>query len=138
MIGEKIVYAILFLAEAVTAWLYASYIYTAKRSHIYTCISFTFGYLLLFVVAQYGAVIKSAVLHAAFLTLIVGISEILVNLLITYITDDYTAYMDSFSAFVSLVVFSKLLYFFITGDNNYSSCHLPSFFTSQKDSSHSA
>ena len=137
MIGEKIVYAILFLAEAVTAWLYASYIYTAKRSHIYTCISFTFGYLLLFVVAQYGAVminigmffavntvilglnfsckIKSAVLHAAFLTLIVGISEILVNLLITYITDDYTAYMDSFSAFVSLVVFSKLLYFFITG-----------------------
>lgn len=136
MIGEKIVYAILFLAEAVTAWLYASYIYTAKRSPIYTFISFTLGYLLLFVVAQYGAVminigmffvvntiilglnfsckIKSAVLHAAFLTLIVGISEILVNLLITYITDDYTAYMDSFSAFVSLVVFSKLLYFFIT------------------------
>lgn len=35
MIGEKIVYAILFLAEAVTAWLYASYIYTAKRSPIY-------------------------------------------------------------------------------------------------------
>lgn len=136
MIGEKIVYAILFLAEAVTAWLYASYIYTAKRSPIYTFISFTLGYLPLFVVAQYGAVminigmffvvntiilglnfsckIKSAVLHAAFLTLIVGISEILVNLLITYITDDYTAYMDSFSAFVSLVVFSKLLYFFIT------------------------
>ncbi len=99
MIGEKIVYAILFLAEAVTAWLYASYIYTAKRSPIYTFISFTLGYLLLFVVAQYGAVminigmffvvntiilglnfsckIKSAVLHAAFLTLIVGISEIM-------------------------------------------------------------
>ena len=48
MIGEKIVYAILFLAEAVTAWLYASYIYTAKRSPIYTFISFTLGYLLLF------------------------------------------------------------------------------------------
>lgn len=43
MIGEKIVYAILFLAEAVTAWLYASYIYTAKRSPIYTFISFTLG-----------------------------------------------------------------------------------------------
>lgn len=56
MIGEKIVYAILFLAEAVTAWLYASYIYTAKRSPIYTFISFTLGYLLLFVVAQYDAV----------------------------------------------------------------------------------
>lgn len=60
---------------------------------------------------NFSCKIKSAVLHAAFLTLIVGISEILVNLLITYITDDYTAYMDSFSAFVSLVVFSKLLYF---------------------------
>lgn len=56
MIGEKIVYAILFLAEAVTAWLYASYIYTAKRSPIYAFIGFTLGYLLLFVVAQYDAV----------------------------------------------------------------------------------
>ena len=136
MIAEKLSYAAIFLGEAVTAWLYFSYIYTQTRSRLYTLISFALGYTFLFLASQFDAVlinivlffavntlelflnfscgIKSSVLHSAFLTLMVGITEILVNLFITYVTDDYTAYTYSFSAFISLAVSSKLLYFFIT------------------------
>ena len=63
---------------------------------------------------NYSCERKSALLHAAFLTLTMSVSEILVNLFITYVTKDYTAYAYSFSAFMPLFVFSKLLYFFIT------------------------
>ena len=63
---------------------------------------------------NYSCEVKSAILHAAFLTLLMSIAEILVNLLITVIVDDYTAYTYSMSAFVSLVGFSKLLYFLLT------------------------
>ena len=136
MISEKLLYAAIFLTEAITAWLYFSYIYTQTKSSLHTLLCFTLGYTLLFVASQFDAVLinvmlflavnavilslnyscerKSALLHAAFLTLTMSVSEILVNLFITYVTKDYTAYTYSFSAFMPLFVFSKLLYFFIT------------------------
>lgn len=105
MIAEKLSYAAIFLGEAITAWLYFSYIYTQTRSRLYTLISFALGYTFLFLASQFDAVlinivlffavntlelflnfscgIKSSVLHSAFLTLMVGITEILVNLFIT-------------------------------------------------------
>lgn len=136
MIAEKLLYAAIFLTEAITAWLYFSYIYTQTKNSLHTLFCFTLGYTLLFVASQFDAVLinvmlflavnavilslnyscerKSALLHAAFLTLTMSVSEILVNLFITYVTKDYTAYAYSFSAFMPLFVFSKLLYFFIT------------------------
>lgn len=136
MIAEKLLYAAIFLTEAITAWLYFSYIYTQTKNSLHTLFCFTLGYTLLFVASQFDAVLinvmlflavnavilslnyscerKSALLHAAFLTLTMSVSEILVNLFITYVTKDYTAYTYSFSAFMPLFVFSKLLYFFIT------------------------
>ena len=136
MISEKLLYAAIFLTEAITAWLYFSYIYTQTKNSLHTLFCFTLGYTLLFVASQFDAVLinvmlflavnavilslnyscerKSALLHAAFLTLTMSVSEILVNLFITYVTKDYTAYTYSFSAFMPLFVFSKLLYFFIT------------------------
>lgn len=136
MIAEKLLYAAVFVTEAITAWLYFSYIYTQTKSHLYTLICFVLGYTILFFASYVGAVLvnvvlflavnaiilllnytcerRSALLHAAFLTLMMSISEILVNIFITYATNDYTAYTHSFSAFISLFVFSKLLYLFIT------------------------
>lgn len=63
---------------------------------------------------NYYCKIKSAILHSSFLTLAMAISEVLVNLYITGISNDYIAYTYSLSAFASLFVFSKLAYFFIT------------------------
>lgn len=136
MIAEKVFYAALFMAEAITAWLYFNYIYTQTAKNIRVFASYALGYALLFGLAQldsvilnvgsffvinaillainYSCEVKSPILHAAFLTLLMSIAEILVNLLITVIVDDYTAYTYCMSAFVSLVVFSKLLYFLLT------------------------
>lgn len=136
MIAEKLLYAAIFAAEAITAWLYFSYIYKQEKSNLYTFISFALGYTLLFLAAQFSIVllnasiffvvntailclnysceIKSSVLHASFLTLTVSISEILVNLLITVIVKDYNAYTYSMPVLFRFAVFSKLLYFFIT------------------------
>lgn len=136
MIAERVLYAAIFLAEAITARLYFNYIYAQTRDRVYTFCSFAIGYTLLFIVSQFEAVLinsalfmmvnaailflnyscerKSALLHAAFLTFAMGISEVLVNLLITVFTNDYTAYTYNFAALMPLFVFSKLLYFFIT------------------------
>lgn len=136
MIAERVLYAAIFLAEAITARLYFNYIYAQTKDRVYIFCSFAIGYTLLFIVSQFEAVLinsalfmmvnaailflnyscgrKSALLHAAFLTFAMGISEVLVNLLITVFTNDYTAYTYNFAALMPLFVFSKLLYFFIT------------------------
>lgn len=136
MIAERVFYAALFMAEAITSWLYFNYIYTQTAKNFRVFASYALGYALLFSLTQldsvilnvgsffvinaillainYSCEVKSAILHAAFLTLLMSIAEILVNLLITVIVDDYTAYTYSMSAFVSLVGFSKLLYFLLT------------------------
>lgn len=136
MIVEKVSYTALFIAETITAWIYFNYIYvqTAKNINVFT--SCALGYALLFAIAQldsvllnagaffiinfillvinYSCEVKSAIFHAAILTLLMSIAEVLVNLLITLIADDYTAYTYSAPAFISLVGFSKLLYFLLT------------------------
>lgn len=136
MIYEKLLYAANFVAEAVTAWLYFSYIYKQEKSNLQTFISFAIGYTLLFFISQFDSVllngilclsvnavilflnysckIKSAIFHSAFLGLAMSISEVLVNLLITIIVKDYNAYTYSMPVLFRFAVFSKLLYFFIT------------------------
>lgn len=136
MIIERLLYAVVYVVEAITAWLYFSYIYKQIKSNQYTFLSFSLGYTVLFFTSKfdvlllngtlffvvntiilylnYSCEIKSSVLHSAFITFVMGISEILVNLFITYVTDDYTAYTYNFSALISLTVPSKLLYLFIT------------------------
>lgn len=136
MIAERLLYAAIFLAEALTAWLYFSYIYTQTKSRLYTFVSFALGYALLFLASQFDSVLlnctlfiivnavilalnyicgrRSALLHAAFLTLVMGASELLVNFVVMAFTGDFAAYTYSFAALIPLAVFSKLLYFFIT------------------------
>lgn len=136
MSAEKLLYAAVFLAEALTAWLYFGYIYTQTKSRRYTIFSFALGYGLLFLASQFKSVLvnvvlsftinavilalnyicgrRSALLHSAFLTFVMGISELLVNLAIMTFTEDYFAYTYSFAVLTLLAVFSKLLYFFIT------------------------
>lgn len=136
MMAEKLVYAAVYLAEALTSWLYFSYIYTQTRSRLYTFVSFALSYVFLFLAFQLGVILvncilyvmvntvlltlnyacerRSALLHAAFLTLAMGASELLVNFVVMVFTGDFAAYTYSLAALIPLAVFSKLLYFFIT------------------------
>lgn len=136
MMAERFLLAAVYLAEALIAWLYFSYIYAQTRSRLYTFVSFAIGYALLFLAFHFNTVLvnsalfiivnavllnlnyvcerRSALLHAAFLTAVSGISELLVNLVIAEFTNDYTAYTHNLAPLMSLAVFSKLLYFFIT------------------------
>lgn len=136
MIVETLLYAVVFVAEAATAWMYFSYIYTQTKNNIHTFLSFVLGYALLFLSAQFGTMllnivlsfavntailyfnysckIKSAVLHAVFLDLMVGVSELLTNLLFKVTVWDFNAYAYNTAALFRFAVFSRLLYFFIT------------------------
>lgn len=136
MTAERIVYIAIFITEAFSVWLYFDYIYTPTKSRRYLFISFLLGYILLYTVVllddvffnvalffiinasllkiNYSCAIKSSILHAAFLTAMMGMTEIIVNLFITYITSDYCSFTYNISAFVPFAVFSKLLYFLIT------------------------
>lgn len=136
MMAENLLYAAVYLAEALIVRLYFSYIYTPTRSRHYTFVSFALGYVFLFLAFQLGVILvncilyvivntvllalnyacerRSALLHAAFLTLVMGASELLANLAVMAFTGDFASYTYSFAVLIPLAVFSKLLYFFIT------------------------
>lgn len=135
MTRETICFAALYILEALIAWRYDEYIYPKARSDSFVLISFSVGYFLLFFISYYDNVavnvaaffavnffllalnyfcsIKAALMQGAFLTFVMSISEVLVNLLLTAVLKDYNAYTYNFSVLITLVVLSKLLYLFI-------------------------
>lgn len=136
MSKESICYAIIFIAEAIIAWLYFSHMFRPKIANRAVTLFFLFGYSILFALSRVDLVVvnagaffvinavivlicfdcglKSAILQAAILTIMNGATEILVNLFITYIfSRDYDAYSYSFSDLVMLSVLSKLLFFVV-------------------------
>lgn len=136
MMAERIIYIAIFITEALSAWLYFDYIYSPTKGHWYLFISFLFGYTSLYTASllnnvfinvalffiinalllkiNYSCAIKSSVLHSAFLTAMMSATEIIVNLFITYINSDYSAFTYNILAFIPLAVFSKILYFLLT------------------------
>lgn len=135
MIKERVCYAVVFAVEAATAWFYYSSIYAAKRNRTSIYISFFLGYLLLFLLSghdvpglnlamffvvnlvlllfNYRCSIKSGILQSAFLSFSNGVSEVLVNLVLTTISSDYNAYTYNFTMMLALGIVSKLLYLVI-------------------------
>lgn len=132
MISEQICFAALFVAEAITAWLYLDYLFSQKRSHIFLALSFFAGYSILFVISlldnttinalffccinftltvlNYRCNIKTALLHTAFLCFIMVGAEILVALIISVFGYEFSAYTYNLGVMVVLVILSKLLY----------------------------
>ena len=66
--------------------------------------------LLLF---NYKCSVKAGILQAAFLTFSNGASEVLVNLILTFLSLDYSAYTYNFTIMLALGIVSKLLYLVI-------------------------
>lgn len=132
MISENICYATLFVAEALTAWLYLEYLFRKKKSSFFLIFSFSIGYSLLFAVSlldnttlnaiffcfvnfalvewNYQCNARTALLHTAFLCFIMVGAEILVALLISLFGYEFGAYTYNFRVMVVLMILSKLLY----------------------------
>ena len=135
MIKERICYAVVFAVEAAIAWFYYGNIYSIKRFQPAFGMSFVFGYLLLFLLSfiekpavniltffcvnltlllfNYKCSAKAGILQAAFLTFSNGVSEVLVDLVLTSLGFDYNAYTYNFAVMLALVILSKLLYLVI-------------------------
>ena len=135
MIEERICYAVVFAVEAAIVWFYYGNIYSVKKDQPIFSLSFVLGYLLLFLLSRhatpalnllmfffvnlilllfnYKCSVKAGILQAAFLTFSNGASEVLVNLILTFLSLDYSAYTYNFTIMLALGIVSKLLYLVI-------------------------
>lgn len=135
MIGQRICLAVVFAVEAMIAWLYFDTLFGKKRSARSVVALISLGYLLLYAISIidsaalntisfffvhffllkicYVCKTSSAVLHSAFLCFVMSITELLMALLISTFTDNYTAFKNNLVVMIALAVSSKLLYLFI-------------------------
>lgn len=132
MSTQQICYAIVYLAEAVIAWLYFEYLFPRRRKLYVIVIAFLLAYagqfflslletpevnlgsffllnfgLLLFL---YQCSFKTAVLHTALLTFLMSVSETLTMLLFQLFGLQFNAYSADFTALIAAAIGSKLLY----------------------------
>lgn len=134
--GELISYLFLYLAEAVIAWLYFDYLLHGKKWPITMILSFAGGYLGLYFVGRiqsvslngaaffavnlfllqfnYHVKLRTSVMHAAFLTSIMAITEIVAAWFISSFGFEFGAYASNLAVMIVMAVISKLLYFAIT------------------------
>ena len=132
MIREKFCYAVVFLSEALTVWLYWDYIFARKKSNQTLAGSLAVCYGILYALSSLGNTTlnaaaccianfiltefnyqcskKSALLHTAFLCFAMAGSEILVLLLFNIFGYEFSAHTHNFNILFSQVLLSKLLY----------------------------
>ena len=132
MISEKICYATLFVAEALTTWQYVEYLFSKKKPLGFLACSFICGYAILFAVSlldnttgnaivffivnyflielNYQVSRKTALLHTALLCFVMVVSESLIALVISLFGYEFDAYTYNFSVMIVLIILSKLLY----------------------------
>lgn len=133
MMAEYICYGVLYIAEATIAWLYFDALFCRKSSGLKIGITFAAAYLLLFGVTWFNSVVlngaafflsnllllwmnyecklRSAILHSAFLTSIMAITEIIAAWIISLFGFRFGAYADSLAIMIVMAVISKMLYF---------------------------
>lgn len=132
MIGETLCYAFVFLAEALTAWLYLNYVFDKKGKPLVMLVLFAIGYSLLFFVSRiensnlnavlfctvnfliikcnFRCSIKSALLHTAFLCFLMAGAEVLVALVFNAAGFDFMSHRDDIRILFSQIFLSKLMY----------------------------
>lgn len=136
MMAEYICYGVLYLAEAIIAWLYFDALFRRKTSGIKLGFTFAIAYILLLCINWFDNVIlngtvffvsnlyllwrnyecklKSAILHSAFLTSIMAITEIIAAWIISLFGFHFGAYAQNLTVMIVMAVISKMLYFSIT------------------------
>lgn len=132
MSPERICSAVVYIAEAITAGLYFKFLFAPKKTAkvrvtlltvVYSLLWFSFqlgsffvnallffaGNLVLILLC-YAAGKTTAILHAAFMTLIMILTEVIVMVLLSSIFGDFGAFTYNLIAQIVTSVLSKILY----------------------------
>ena len=129
---EILVFFILYLVEALIAWLYYEHLFERKQNIRITLFLFFIGYCICFFVYEmkitwvnvilffsvnvvlslelYDCKFKTSVIHAAYLSFLMSICEIIIVLMIGAFGYSFDAYQHNFNVMILLIVLSKLLY----------------------------
>ncbi|MGI5958592.1 MAG: sensor histidine kinase [Massiliimalia sp.] len=132
---EWICYAILYLAEGLTAAVYFNSLFELKRKKWFVTLEFILGYSILFFIFQFDNLIVNmiafltinaallyinyfckiwlSVLHAAYLSFAMLITEFLTLSALSIVFLDYSAFKYNFIALICSGCLSKLFYFII-------------------------
>lgn len=125
-------YAVICGAEALISWLYFNYLFEQKYSKFFALVTVICGYSLCFFAYQlnvtavnlfsfflvnffiaksnYNCRIKTAVLHSAFLSFIMGISEIAVAATMDVFNQNFMIYVSNAHIMFIMTILSKSLY----------------------------
>ena len=134
MIGEKLWYAISFLSEALTVWLYFDYLFPRKKRSDVISLTFATGYIVLYFISQlnnttfnaitccivnytlirfnYQCNKKNAILHVGFLCFVMTCAEIL-SILVNGVRAsrfEFAAHTNDLYSLILLTILSKMLY----------------------------
>jgi len=135
MSPENICSAVVYIAEALTAWIYFEYLFDSKKRTL-TRIALLFviylglwGFFLLgdffinatlffagnlvLLLVCYSTGKTAAILHAAFMTFVMIITELVIMMLLTYLFGDFGAFTYNLIAQIVASILSKILYFFV-------------------------
>ena len=130
-----ICYAFVLTSEGITAWSYFEQVFERKGSRKVEIWMFILGYSLLFALSQFKNVLINTIaflfvnlillfsnfackkligiIQVAFLTVVMGGTEILAAVLLLPISHDFGAYKYDLSVMISFAVLGRLLYFSI-------------------------
>lgn len=130
-----ICYAFVLTSEGITAWSYFEQVFERKGSRKVEIWMFILGYSLLFALSQFKSVLINTVaflfvnlillfsnfackkligiIQVAFLTVVMGGTEVLAGNLMSCLSHDFKAYQYDISVMIPLSVLSCLLYFFV-------------------------
>lgn len=135
MMWALICYAFVLTSEGITAWSYFEQVFERKGSRKVEIWMFILGYSLLFALSQFKNVLINTVaflfvnlillfsnfackkligiIQVAFLTVVMGGTEVLAGNLMSCLSHDFKAYQYDISVMIPLSVLSCLLYFFV-------------------------
>lgn len=135
MMWALICYAFVLTSEGITAWSYFEQVFERKGSRKVEVWMFILGYSLLFALSQFKNVLINTVaflfvnlillfsnfackkligiIQVAFLTVVMGGTEVLAGNLMSCLSHDFKAYQYDISVMIPLSVLSCLLYFFV-------------------------
>ena len=135
MMWALICYAFVLTLEGITAWSYFEQVFERKGSRKVEIWMFILGYSLLFALSQFKNVLINTVaflfvnlillfsnfackkligiIQVAFLTVVMGGTEVLAGNLMSCLSHDFKAYQYDISVMIPLSVLGCLLYFFV-------------------------
>lgn len=135
MMWALICYAFVLTSEGITAWSYFEQVFERKGSRKVEIWMYILGYALLFVLSQFKNVLVNTlaflfvnlillfsnfackkligIIQVAFLTVVMGGTEVLAGNLMSCLSHDFKAYQYDISVMIPLSVLSCLLYFFV-------------------------